>query len=143
MLTEGDTLTTRTHLLTAEDIVRFASEFDPQPFHLDAEAAQASLFAGLAGSGWHIAAISMQLLVEAVPSASGIIGTEAHLEWPTPSRPGDELSVRVTVEAVVPSRSRPSRARVTLACETVNQEGAVRQRLRATVLLDDGPGDGS
>jgi acyl dehydratase len=137
MLQVGDRFTTRSHLLTAEDIIRFASEFDPQPFHVDADRAAGTLFAGLAGSGWHIAGITMRLLVETVPAASGIIGTEAHLEWPTPSRPGDELTVRVTVEAVTPSRSRPDRARVTLACETIDQRDEVRQRLRATVLVDD------
>ena len=132
----GDTFTSRSRLLTAEDIVRFAAEFDPQPFHLDDERAKGTLFGALAGSGWHIAAITMRLLVETVPAASGIIGSEAHLEWPTPSRPGDELHVEIRVEEVTPSRSRPDRARVAMVCETVDAHGAVRQRLRATVLID-------
>lgn len=137
MLQTGDTFTTRSHRLTAEEIVRYAAEFDPQPFHLDDEQAKGSVFGGLAASGWHVAGITMRLLVEAVPSAGGIVGTEGRLEWPTPTRPGDELQVRGVVEEVTPSRSRPNRARVALACETVDQHGEVRMRLRATVLLQD------
>jgi acyl dehydratase len=135
-LAVGDTFTSRTFQLTAEDIVRFATEFDPQPFHLDDERARSTMFGGLAASGWHIAAITMRLLVEAVPAASGIIGTETHLEWPTPSRPGDELHAEITVDSVTPSRTRPSRARVAMSCETADAQGEVRQRLRATVLID-------
>lgn len=137
VLAVGDTFTSRTHLLTAEDVVRFASEFDPQPFHLDDERAKGTMFGGLAASGWHVASITMRLLVETVPSSSGIIGTEAHLEWPSPTRPGDELHVEIRVESVTPSRSRPGRARVGMSCETLDAHGEVRQRLRATVVVDD------
>jgi acyl dehydratase len=117
--------------------VRFATEFDPQPFHLDDERAKGTMFGGLAASGWHVAAITMRLLVETLPARSGIIGTETHLEWPSPTRPGDELHAEIRVESVTASRSRPDRARVAMSCETVDAHGEVRQRLSATVIVDD------
>jgi len=74
------------HRLDAEQIKAFAAEFDPQPFHLDEEAAKKSLFGGLAASGWHTAALSMRMLVESVPLADGLIGAELQLAWPRPTR---------------------------------------------------------
>lgn len=136
-LAAGDVLTSGPVLLTGDGIRRFATEFDPQRFHVDPEQAAASMFGGLIGSGWHLAALTMRLLLEALPAPSELVGTEALLEWPTPSRPGDELRVTATVESVEPSASRPDRARVRFVCETRNQDGEVRQRLRATVLVLD------
>jgi acyl dehydratase len=76
----GQRFTSHTHLVSEEQIKAFAREFDPQPFYLDAEAAKSSLFAGLAASGWHTAAITMRLLVEAgLPLAGGIIGAGGEL----------------------------------------------------------------
>jgi acyl dehydratase len=85
--------------VTAETIKAFAAEFDPQPFHLDEAAAAASLFGGLAASGWHTAALTMRLLVDGgLPLAGGLIGASGELSWPRPTRPGDVLHVECTVE---------------------------------------------
>ena len=82
--------------LTVEEaeIKAFAARFDPQPFHLDESAARASLFRGLAASGWHTAALSMRLLVDGgAQIAGGVIGVSGELAWPRPTRPGDVLTV--------------------------------------------------
>ena len=85
--------------LTAESIKRFAAEYDPQDFHLDEAAAAASLFKGLAASGWHTAAITMRLLVTGVPPlAWGMIGAGGEIRWPQPARVGDVLSMRAEVD---------------------------------------------
>ena len=122
--------------VTAEEIIAFATQFDPQPFHLDPEAAKDSFFGGLAASGWHTAALSMRLLVTEGPQlAGGTIGAGGELAWPTPTRPGDRLHVTVTVESVTPSRSRPDRGSAILKVETLTSEGDVRQVFTARTLL--------
>ena len=109
------------HTMTAEAIKAFATEFDPQPFHLDEATAAPTFFNGLAASGWHTAAATMRLLVEAMPVAGGLIGGGGDIAWPRATRPGDVLRVVCTVEAVTPSRSRPDRGMLTLRSETLNQ----------------------
>jgi acyl dehydratase len=122
--------------ITAEDIIAFATQFDPQPFHLDPEAARNSFFGGLAASGWHTAAITMRLLVTGGPQiAGGTIGAGGELAWPTPTRPGDRLHVRVTVESVTPSKSRPDRGSTMLRVETLTSEGELRQKFTVRTLL--------
>src|SRR5437879_11214038 len=92
-----------------ERIKTFAAEFDPQPFHLDEEAARGSIFRGLAASGWYTAALTMRLLVESgLNPDGGIVGVGVdELRWPRPVRPGDELRVKSEVIEVRPSQSRP------------------------------------
>jgi acyl dehydratase len=107
--------------MTAEAIKGFAAEFDPQPFHLDEATAQPTFFNGLAASGWHTAAATMRLIVDALPLAGGVIGGGGEISWPRPTRPGDVLRVVCTVETVTPSRSRPDRGMLTLRTETLNQ----------------------
>lgn len=101
----------------------FAAEFDPQPFHLDDEAAQATLFRGLAASGWHTAALTMRLLVESeLKPAGGIIGAGFdELRWPKPVRPGDELRVEVEVLEIRPSKSRAEQGMLKIRTTTFNQ----------------------
>jgi acyl dehydratase len=123
----GQRFESRPHRLDAEQIKAFAAEFDPQPFHLDDEAAKASLFKGLAASGWHTAALTMRLLVESVPLADGLVGAELELAWPRPTRPGDVLKVFSEVVEIVPSRSKPNMAIVTLRNETRDQDGELLQ----------------
>ena len=92
----GDTFITGTHEVSAADIKRFAAEFDPQPFHLDDEAARHTMFGGLAASGWHTAAITMRLLVTGGPKlANGVLGAGGEIAWKTPTRPGDVLEYHV------------------------------------------------
>jgi acyl dehydratase len=113
----------------------FAREFDPQPFHLDEEAARDSLFGGLAASGWHTAALTMRLLVDSVPVAGGIVGAGCEITWPRPARPGDTLSVTSEIVEVTPSRSRPDRGRIVVRSETLNQKGEVVQVLVAKLVV--------
>ena len=127
-LTVGQRFVSAGRAMTAETIKAFAAEFDPQPFHLDEAAAEASLFGGLAASGWHTAALTMRLLVDGgLPLAGGLIGASGELSWPRPTRPGDVLHVESTVEKIAPSRSRPDRGMVTMRMETKTEAGEVVQ----------------
>lgn len=119
----GQTFTTGSVTVTTEAIKAFAREFDPQPFHLDEAAAETSLFAGLAASGWHTAALSMRLLVDGLPIAGGLIGVGGETTWPRPTRPGDVLTVHIEVTEITPSKSRPDRGMVRTRNETRNQHG--------------------
>lgn len=107
----------------------FASEFDPQPFHLDESVATASIFQGLAASGWHTAAVTMRLLVDSeFQPAGGIVGAGFdELRWPQPVRPGDELRVESEVLEVRPSKSRPQQGLLKVRTNTLNQRGEVVQ----------------
>ena len=132
----GQRFTSGTHRLDAAEITGFAAAFDPQPFHLDDAAAKASLFGGLAASGWHTAAITMRLNVErGLPFSGGIIGAGAEITWPKPTRPGDILRVESEVVEIKPSRSRPDRGMVTVRSETVNQRDEIVQILVAKLVL--------
>jgi acyl dehydratase len=108
-----------------ERIKSFAAEFDPQPFHLDEQAAENSLFKGLAASGWHTAALTMRLLVESeLKPAGGIIGAGFdEFRWPRPVRPGDELRVESEVLEVRASKSRPDQGVIKVRTTTLNQDG--------------------
>jgi acyl dehydratase len=122
--------------ITAHDIIAFASQFDPQPFHVDAEAAKHTFFGGLAASGWHTAALTMRLLVTSgLDIAGGIIGGGGELSWPSPTRPGDRLHTRATVESVTPSRSDPSRGSTILRVETLTSDDELRQLFTVRTLL--------
>src|SRR5204862_7047811 len=110
-------------------------QFDPQPFHVDDDQARDTLFAGLAASGWHTAAITMRLMVGGVPLAGGIIGAGGEINWPKPTRPGDILHVVSEIEEVTPSRSRPDRGTVRVRSETRNQRGEVVQVLIAKLIV--------
>jgi len=128
-LSLGQKFTSGTFHVTEEKIKSFAREFDPQPFHLDEEAAKASVFGGLAASGWHTAAIAMRLLVDGgLPLGNGIIGLGGELAWPKPTRPGDTLHVESEILEILPSRSKPNQAIVNQAIvkvrsTTLNQQG--------------------
>jgi acyl dehydratase len=112
-----------------ERIKAFAAEFDPQPFHLDEDAARRTIFGGLAASGWHTAALTMRLLVESeLKPAGGIVGAGFdEFRWPLPVRPGDELSVESEVLEVRPSKSRPNQGMIKIRTTTKNQKGEVVQ----------------
>jgi acyl dehydratase len=130
----GDEFCSSSYRLDTAQIIAFASQFDPQPFHLDEQAAESSFFHGLAASGWHTMAITMKLLVESLPFAHGVIGAGADVSWPQPTRPGDILHVKSRVMEIRPSQSRPDRATVLMESLTLNQNGEVRQKLVARLL---------
>jgi len=132
----GQRFLSGTHVVDEAEIKAFAQKFDPQPFHLDNEAAKHTLFGGLAASGWHTAAITMRLLVEGgLPLEGGIIGAGGTLEWPHPVRPGDTLVVESEVLEVRPSKSRPDRGTATVRSVTRNQRGDVMQILTAKLIV--------
>jgi acyl dehydratase len=132
----GQQFDTATVTVSEQDIVRFAREFDPQPFHLDHEAARQTQFAGLSASGWHTAALTMRLLVNSGPPlAGGILGVGGEIAWTRPVRPGDSLRVHSEVIALTPSRSRSDRGIVTIRNETRNQQGEVVQTFVAKVIV--------
>jgi acyl dehydratase len=113
--------------VSADDIIAFARQFDPQPFHLDPEAAKKSLFGGHVASGWHMTALAMRLIVEGdLKPAGGVIGRGVdELRWPHPLRPGDRVHVRGEVLEIIPSASKPDRGTMRVRTEMVNQTGQV------------------
>jgi acyl dehydratase len=113
--------------VSEDDIVAFAREWDPQPFHVDPEAAKDSVFGGLIASGWHTGAMWMRLYVDSflgAASGQGSTGVE-ELRWLSPVRPGNTLSGRLTVLEVTPSERRPDRGTVRIRGEMLNQDGVV------------------
>ena|SRR3974390_91982 len=141
-LSPGQTFRGEVEFTVEEAAIKtFARQFDPQPFHLDDESAKATLFGGLAASGWHTAAITMHLLVTGgAPLAGGIIGAGVdELRWPKPVRPGDRLRIESEVVEVRPSKSRPSQGLVKMHTTTLNQNGEPVQILLANLLVPRRP----
>jgi acyl dehydratase len=127
-LTPGMTVTAGPIVLTQEEIIAFARQYDPQPFHTDPAAAKDTFFEGLAGSGWHVAALTMRLLTGSrlADVANGLIGIELRsLRWPRPSRPGDELRLTVEILETKPSRSRPGFGTALVRWTTRNQRDEI------------------
>jgi acyl dehydratase len=123
--------------LTEEDIVRFGKKFDPQVFHTDPHRAGDTIYGGLIASGWHTCGLFMRLFVEHYlpgPASLGSPGVD-ELRWLKPVRPGDELSLRVTVHKVKPSRSKPDRGVLFSYCEMLNQDGDVVSTMMAMNLI--------
>lgn len=121
----GQTVELGSRTVTEEEIVAFARQWDPQPFHTDAEAARDSVFGGLIASGWHTGAMWMRLYVDSLLGGSasqGSTGVE-ELRWLAPVRPGDTLTGRLEVLEAVPSERRPDRGTVRIRAEMVNQDG--------------------
>jgi len=139
-LTVGAQFVSGEHLLDEEQIIAFARQFDPQPFHTDSEAAKNTFFKGLAASGWHTAAITMRLFVDSFPLGEGLVGTGGEIEWPRPTRPGETLRVTTTVVDIEPSRSKPDRGIVTIECRTLNERDELCQRLVTKLVVMRKPG---
>jgi acyl dehydratase len=121
----GDVVEHGSKTVTKEEILEFAEQFDPQPFHLDEEAAENSVFGGLAASGWHTASICMRLLVDGVLSeqaSQGAAGVD-ELRWKRPVRPGDTLSIEVEVLSKEPHPRDPTRGRMRTELRGYNQDG--------------------
>lgn len=132
----GDRFVTDTHTLTRDEIIAFATQFDPQPFHMDEDAAKDTFFQGLAASGWHTSGITIRLLVRGgLPIADGIIGAGVEIAWPQPTRPGDTLRVESEVLEIKPSKSRPDRAIVTVLSTTLNQRNEAAQIMTSKLVV--------
>ena len=120
-----------------QEVIAFAQQFDPQPFHLDKERAEKSTFEGLIASGWHTACMAMRLICDnylSEVSSEGSPGID-ELRWLRPVRPGDQLSVRVTILDARRSRSRPERGIVRSRIETLNQDGEIVMHLTSTIFI--------
>jgi acyl dehydratase len=127
-----------------EQIFAFARQFDPQPYHLDEEAALKSPFRGLAASGWHTAAMTMRLMVDGeFKPAGGILGVGFdELSWPRPVRPGDELHTKSEVLEVRPSKSRPDRGLIRVRTTTFNQNDEAVQIFTGNLIVPRRPAGG-
>jgi acyl dehydratase len=124
-----------------DEIIAFATQYDPQYFHLDEEAARNSIFGRLVASGWHTAALTMRLITESeFKAAAGTVGLGFdELRWLAPVRPGDELHVESEVLDVRPSTSRPDRGLIKMRTRTLNQHGEVVQELVANAMVPRRP----
>ena len=129
--------------VTEEEIIRFGRKFDPQPFHIDAEAAKQYPYGGLIASGWHTASMVMKLFVD------NLLNTRApslaspgidELRWLKPIRPGDTISVVMTVEETRASASKPDRGLVLVRHEVTNQRGELAMTMRSKGLYPRKPG---
>jgi acyl dehydratase len=127
-LEPGRTATGGPITVSEADVIAYARQFDPQPFHTDPDAAKHSFFNGLALSGWHTASLTMRMLVDSplAAIANGLVGIEIrNMRWPRAARPGDTLTLTVEVVETKPSRSRPGWGTAHLKWTTRNQHGEV------------------
>jgi acyl dehydratase len=132
----GDRFKSQTYEVTEEQIIFFAREFDPQPFHLDRVVADKTMFKGLIASGWHTAAITMRLFVQTLNFAEGAIGLGVdELRWPTAVKPNDVLQVETEIVDLRESQSKPSHGIVRLRYVTTNQRGDIVQTMYASALV--------
>jgi len=137
----GEVIELGSRTITKEAIVAFATEFDPQVFHVDEEAAKRTIYGGLLASGWHTGSLLMRLLYEGLLKGTVSLGSPGidELRWLRPVRPGDTLSARMTVTESIPSRSKPDRGIIRSVLEMRNQHGEVVLTLRGMSLLGRRP----
>jgi acyl dehydratase len=121
----GQTLELGSRTVTEEEIVSFARQWDPQPFHVDPDAARESVFGGLIASGWHTGAMWMRLYVDSLLGDAASLGSPGveGLRWLAPVRPGDTLTGRLEVLEATPSQRRADRGTIRIRAEMVNQDG--------------------
>ncbi len=124
-----------------EQIVAYAKQFDPQPFHLDEEAARKTPFQGLAASGWHTAGMTMRMMLDGeFKPVGGILGVGFdELSWPRPVRPGDELHAKSEILEVRPSKSRPDRGMIRVRTTTYNQKDELVMAFTGNLLVPRRP----
>jgi len=124
-------------IVTEASVLSFAEEYDPQAFHVDPEAARHGPFGGLIASGWHTISLLWRMVAENFLSKVAALGSPGveRISWPTPTRPGDILSTRVTILAKKASQSRPERGFVTIQVEGINQDGKVVAKLEGVILM--------
>lgn len=123
--------------LSKEEIISFAREYDPQPFHTNEEAAGKSSFGGLIASGWHTASVFMRLYADAILHRAASMGSPGveELRWLRPVRPGDTLSGSIAVLDTSPSATNPFRGTVHLSMEATNQRGETVMTMKARGLF--------
>jgi len=127
--------------LSAAQMIAFAREYDPQPFHIDADAAAHSPFGSLIASGWQTCAVTMRILCDSFLLDSASMGSPGvdEVRWTKPVRPGDTLTVFSTVIEARASRSKPDRGVVVSSTEVVNQHGEIVMTMRGMTMLATRP----
>jgi acyl dehydratase len=136
-LTVGETFTSGSYAVTADEIIAFGRQYDPQPFHIDPDAARTSVFGRLVASGSHIAAMTMRMFVDSeIGPSDGSLGAGVDsLRWIKPVVPGDVLRLHIEIVKLRPLRSKPDRGIVTLRFETRNAAGEVVQTLHLNTIV--------
>lgn len=132
----------RRYVIKKEDAIAFAREFDPQLQHVDEVGAKNSLFGELIVSGWHTAAVTMRLKTETpfFHMAGGVVGMGLeNVRWPIPTRPGDSLSIIITILSMRPSASRPSKGIINYRVETFNQRNELAMEMVTSVIVPRRP----
>jgi acyl dehydratase len=133
----GDVREFGNRLVAADEIIAFATEFDPQPFHIDLKDAERSEFKGLIASGWHTVSMTCRMFVDNYMGDTALIGGVGadEIRWLKPVRPGDALNVRATVVGAKRSQSKPDRGSVSIRLETMNETGDTVLTLTVIALL--------
>lgn len=128
-------------MVSEEEILAFAREFDPQPFHIDPDAAAQSIFGGIIASGWHTCSLTMRLMVDNFLSRAASLGSPGveQIRWLRPVRPGDTISARIVVLEVRASQSKPDRGAVRMRTEVTNQHGELVMSMESTGLIGRRP----
>ena len=123
--------------VSREEILAFAAEFDPQPVHLDEEAAKRSMLKGLAGSGWHLGSIMMRMMFDGFIGRAASLGSPGvnELRWVAPLRPGDDITLDVEVTEARISRSRPETGVVTFRGVARNAAGQVLCEMTSPIII--------
>lgn len=140
----GTTVDVGEHTFSADEIIRFGEQFDPQPFHVDEDAAKASPFRGLIASGWHTCSVMMGLIVRNTLSGSTSMGSPGvdEIRWIKPVREGDTILMKSTVLDKRVSESRPDRGIVSIQWDGINQNGETVIVVRSKVIFGlRNPGD--
>jgi acyl dehydratase len=140
-LESGQVLEFGGHTVTEDEILDFARRYDPQPFHVDLDAAAAGPFGGLVASGWHTAALFMRMYVDAILLGAASMGSPGveELRWTKPVRPGDTLRGRARVLETRASSTNPERGTIRSKLECLNQEGEVVMTMLARGLIRGRP----
>ncbi len=122
---EGQEIPLGSRPVTEEEIIAFATQFDPQPFHVDHDAAEKSMFGGIIASGWHTCSMMMRMVVDGVMASSSSLGSPGldKVRWILPVHAGDTLTVSYLTTGIKPSASRPDRGVVWSMWKAVNQKG--------------------
>ncbi len=139
--TVGQRFVSASITVSEADIIAFATQFDPQPFHIDPVAAPHTVFRGLAASGWHTAALTMRMFVDSdLNPVGGLLGAGVEaLDWPRPVRPGDTLHVEAEVVSVRESKTRPAQGMIVVRAETINQRGEPVQIFQPKMVVPRRP----
>lgn len=139
----GEIFETDSRTLTREEIVEFAAEFDPQPYHLDTDVAESSIFGGLCASGWQVSALMMRLLTDAFKQQEIMlmgVSRVGHMRWKKPVFAGDRLVAKITIVDAKPESNLPGQGSIDCDVLVHNQDGKMVINLSTTLLLTKGQG---